>query len=398
MSTLQMEPMSPSENRELADLAADLIGKASGLAARLSPALRRSIGDLVRSMNCYYSNLIENHHTTLIDIDRALNNDFSEEPDKRNLQLEARAHIKVQERIDRGEGAGSVLSTDFILWLHREFYQYLPEEMVWVENPETKERLKMTPGELRLRHVRVGRHVPPAPDELPSFLKRFCDAYTARHLSRIGRIIGVAASHHGLAWIHPFLDGNGRVIRLFSHALLRDLGIGSELWSISRGLARAIDRYKATLQAADEPRRGDLDGRGNLTESGLVSFCEFFLATCVDQVDFMGKLLEPSELMNRMEIWSKEETAAGRLPKGSWAILQRLILQGEFQRGEAADITGYGERQARSVLSKLIAKGYLISPTTRSSVRLGFPPDAVERWLPNLYQPGVGHADHSREH
>jgi len=166
----------------------------------------------------------------------------------------------------------------------------------------------MVPGELRLRQVRVGRHVPPAPDERPSYLKRFCDACTARHMSKIERIIGVASSHHRLAWIHPFSDGNGRVIRPFSHALLRELGIGPELWSISRGLARATVRDKATVQAADEPRRGDLDGRGNLNEAGLAGFCHFFLSTCVDQVDLMGKLLDPSELIIRMEIWSKEET------------------------------------------------------------------------------------------
>ncbi len=387
MTIDRMEPMIPGESRELTDLATDLVAKASGLAARLSPALRSSVGDLVRSMNCYYSNLIENHNTTLIDIDRALKNDFAKDPEKRNLQLEARAHIDVQQMIDRGEGPGGAISTEFIQWLHREFYSRVPEEMWWVENPQTHERIKMTPGELRARHVQVGLHVPPDPAELPDFLRRFSEAYTAKHLSKIKRIIGIAASHHRLAWIHPFLDGNGRVARLYSHALLRELGVGSELWSVSRGLARAVDEYKTTLQAADEPRRGDLDGRGNLTEQGLVDFCRFFLSTCVDQVDFMEQLLEPSELTNRMEIWTKEEISAKRLSKGSWQILQLAVMQGEFKRGDAADITGYAERQARTVLNQLIAKGYLISPTTRSTVRLGFPPDAVDRWFPRLYQP-----------
>ncbi|WGD51421.1 Fic family protein [Bradyrhizobium sp. CB1650] len=387
MAVTRMEPMIPAENKDLTDLATDLVAKASGLAARLSPALRASIGDLVRSMNCYYSNLIENHTTTLIDIDRALKNDFAKEPEKRNLQLEAKAHIEVQEIIDRGEAPGNVLTTEFILWLHREFYSRVPEEMWWVENPQTKERVKMTPGELRTRHVQIGLHVPPDPDELPDFLRRFCEAYSAKMLSKIERIIGVAASHHRLAWIHPFLDGNGRVARLLSHALLRELGLGSQLWSISRGLARASGEYKAGLQAADEPRRGDLDGRGNLTQAGLANFCRFFLTTCVDQVDFMGQLLEPSELMNRVEIWTKEEIAAKRLAKGSWPMLRLAVMQGEFKRGDASDITGYAERQARTVLNQLIDKGYLVSPTTRSPVRLGFPPDVIDRWFPRLYQP-----------
>ena len=50
------------------------------------------------------------------------------------------------------------------------------------------------------------------------------------------------------------MDGNGRVARLFSHSLLRELDVGSELWSVSRGLARSVENYKTKLQAADEPR------------------------------------------------------------------------------------------------------------------------------------------------
>jgi Fic family protein len=83
--------------------------------------------------------------------------------------------------------------------------------MLWVENPDTKERLRVVRGKLRDRQVRVGRHVPPAPDELNAFLKRFVEGYSSSHLSRLRKVIGVAASHHRLAWIHPFLDGNGRV-------------------------------------------------------------------------------------------------------------------------------------------------------------------------------------------
>ena len=57
---------------------------------------------LVRSMDCYYSNLIEGHNTHPRDIDRALHRDYSTEPKRRALQLEAVAHIEVQQAIDEG--------------------------------------------------------------------------------------------------------------------------------------------------------------------------------------------------------------------------------------------------------------------------------------------------------
>ena len=53
-------------------------------------------------MNCYYSNLIEGHNTHPVDIERALAGDYSTDPEKRDLQLEAKAHIAVQKWIDEG--------------------------------------------------------------------------------------------------------------------------------------------------------------------------------------------------------------------------------------------------------------------------------------------------------
>ncbi len=380
-----MEPMLLEESTVLENLATDLVAKASTLAGRVNPVLAVSIGDLVRSMNCYYSNLIEGHQTLPVDIDRALNNDYAAEPERRDLQKEARAHIEVQRLIDRGEAPSPVVSTKFILWVHREFCQRLPDDLLWVENPDTGERMRVVPGELRQRHVKVGRHVPIDPEDIPAFLKRFAEAYSSPMLSTLRKVIGVAASHHRLLWIHPFLDGNGRVTRLFSHAWLRELGIGSDLWAVSRGLARQVNQYKRMLMAADEPRRGDLDGRGNLTQQGLNEFCEFFLKTCVDQVAFMEGLLEPTELLRRIEIWCEEEMRARRLPRGSWPLLKEAVMVGEFPRGKAGEFTGYETRQARTVLSTLIEQGYLTSNSHRSSVRLGLPAKIIDRWFPRLY-------------
>jgi Fic family protein len=380
-----MEPMLPEESSSLENLATDLVAKASTLAGKVNPVLAAGIGDLVRSMNCYYSNLIEGHHTYPVDIDRALANDYAQELERRNLQKEARAHIEVQRLIDRGEAPSPVVSTEFILWVHREFCERLPDELLWVTNPKSGERLHVVPGELRKRHVKVGHLVPVDPDDIPAFLNRFADAYNSPMLSKLRKVIAVAASHHRLLWIHPFLDGNGRVTRLFSHAWLRELGVGNELWAVSRGLARQVDQYKSMLMAADEPRRGDLDGRGNLTQQGLNAFCEFFLRTCVDQVTFMESLLEPAELLRRIEIWCEEEMRAKRLPRGSWPLLKEAVIAGEVPRGKAAELTGYETRQARTVLSTLIEQGYLTADSHRSAVRLGFPAKIIDRWFPRLY-------------
>ena len=378
--------MPPQGESGLEDLAVDLVAKANALAGQINPVVRDSIGDLVRSMNCYYSNLIEGHDTHLRDIDRALKQDYSSEPRRRALQLEAVAHIEVQRKIDFEEDERSDLtSAAYIQWLHYEFCSRLPDELLWVENPDTGKRIRVEPGVLRSGNVAVGRHVPPPANALPHFLRRFEEAYASSRLSKVRRISSVAAAHHRLLWIHPFFDGNGRVARLMSHAMLKRLGVGSSLWSVSRGLARNVTPYKSLLMSADEPRRGDLDGRGTLSERALVEFCEFFLSVGVDQVEFMRSILEPSELLRRMELYCEDEVRAGRLPKGSFPLLREALLTGGVQRGRAPELTGYRERMARNVVSKLIEKSLFTSRSHRAPLRLGFPLDAAERWFPRLF-------------
>lgn len=174
--------------------------------------------------------------------------------------------------------------------------------------------------------------------------------------------------------------------RLMSHAYLKQLGIGSSLWSISRGLARRSSDFKRLLQAADEHRHGDLDGRGALSEWALTEFCEFFLDVCVDQVKFMSDRLELKGLQARIERYCTHEVATKNLLSGSWNLLREALLSGEFHRGKAAELTGKGSVQARKVLAKLVEKGLLVSDTPKGAVRLGFPLEVLDHWMPGLYQ------------
>jgi len=380
------EPYMPSEGTEVLDnLAFDLAREASELSGQLHPLVRLSVGELVRSMNCYYSNLIEGHNTHPRDIDRALSADYSADPQKRDLQLEARAHIEVQRMIDAHAYTVAPASRAFIEWTHREFCTRLPPSLLVAENPDTRERLEVIPGVLRTRAVAVGRHVPPSAEYIPAFLRRFEEAYDCNRLTKARQTIAVAAAHHRLLWIHPFLDGNGRVARLMSHAMLLDLGIGSALWSVSRGLARRSSDYKRLLMAADEPGRGDLDGRGALSHSALVEFCVFFLESCLDQVRYMRELLDPGELLRRMELYVRDEEEAGRLPRRSFPVLRETLLAGELDRRRVPGLVDASERTARRLISSLVKLRLLVADSHRAPLRLGFPVQVVDTWFPRLY-------------
>jgi Fic family protein len=383
-----MEPLLiPEGSRHRAglnDLAFDLTRKSAGFRRSLPHPIQAPLASLVRAMNCYYSNLIEGHDTHPIDIERALRDDYSQDRKKRDLQIEAKAHMAVQQWIDEGGlSVDQAVSPEGIIDLHRRFCEHLPEDLLWIHNPETGERVRVVAGELRRRDVKVGQHVAVSSGALPRFLARFAEVYGG--LGKVDRLVSVAAAHHRLLWMHPFLDGNGRVARLMSHAMLLGILDTGAVWSVARGLARNVQQYKTLLANCDSTRRNDLDGRGALSEEALAEFTRFFLTVCIDQVDFMESLVQPDRLRARVLVWAEEEVRLGELPTQSGRVLEAVLHRGELPRGDVDAIAGTGERQGRRILAALVEKGVLASDGARAPLHLAFPVSLAQRWMPGLF-------------
>jgi len=390
----QMEPLLPTVSSSiLSDLAVDVIQKSSSLGSLVHPKTRLAIVELVRSMNSYYSNLIEGHNTLPTDIEKALSREYSADPAKRALQMESTAHIEVQKLIEallHDDPSLNICQGEFLCRVHKEFYDRLPDEFREVRTKDGEKVKTVYPGQFRDDDVEVGAHVPPLAKALPDFMTRFSSTYGKVTLSKIDRVVCAAASHHRLAWIHPFLDGNGRVTRLFTHAFFIKAHIdGHGMWTVSRGLARNRDAYLAKLAGADRPRQGDLDGRGNLSNKGLLDFCAFFLSTALDQISFMSDLLAFDDLQKRIDGYVQRQVTLGKLHPTSSYLLQEAFLRGEIQRGEAARITGLSTRGAHDIFKKLLKNGLLVSRSERGPLRLAFPAKAVGYYFPRLYPEGV---------
>jgi Fic family protein len=390
-SVQRIEPARLEEPGEaIADIVAELSAATATLGNTLHPRTAANLADLVRLMNAYYSNLIEGHNTRPKDIERALAGELDEDADRRNLQLEAAAHVRVQAEIDRMAAEGRLpepASTDFIQWLHREFYRDAPEEMLRITGAGRD--LIMMPGAWRSspeHDVAVGRHIPPSSERVSGFMSYFAERYAFARLGKSGRIIAMAAAHHRLNFIHPFPDGNGRVGRLMSHAMGHVAGIGAHgLWSISRGLARGLKSrsdYKSMMDRADTPRQGDLDGRGNLSQRALTDFVQWFLEVALDQVQFMKSLFELDTLAQRLRRYVER---SDKLSPEAAHLLEEALVRGEFQRGEIARITGLPERTARRVLNDLTSVGLLASDTPKSAVTLRFPVETLDTLFPRLF-------------
>lgn len=386
-----MEPMLSELTPEIEALAVSLVRAAGQLSGALHPITRKSVVTLVRSMNSYYSNLIEGHNTRPLDIERALRDDFASDRKTKALQMESKGHVEVQQLVEerlRRNPALDICSPDFLRWLHGEFYARLPDEFRVVKTKSGGTDV-VVPGQFRECEVEVGRHIAPAFSALPDFLERFQAAYKPSSLSPVIQVIAAAASHHRLAWIHPFLDGNGRITRMFTHAYFGQIGLGADgLWTASRGLARRRDEYLSALSAADARRWNDYDGRGNLSQSTLNDFCLFFLRTCLDQVEFMSSLLDLDAMQRRIIVFAERWSAFHNLPKEIGSLLTSCFLRGELSRGDAVLALRKPERTARRLLQSLLQQGLLTTDGPGRPVRLAMPMHAVGYYFPRLFPEG----------
>jgi Fic family protein len=383
-----MDPLLPSSGQtEMEGLAVSLLAGTARLSERLRPHTRTRIAALVRSMNGYYSNLIEGHRMKPHDIERALHNDFSEKKDVREKQWLHVAHLQALEILEaENPKIDDLLTTEFILRIHEEFCKRLPREMLIQKGLEGKE-YEVVPGELRDHNVSVGRHVPPDYQSLPKFLDRFTGFYREEaKKTPTASIVAAMAAHHRLAWIHPFADGNGRVARLLTHLWLRSAGAdGGGMWTLSRGLARRVEEYRSAMDNADEKRHNDFDGRGPRSDAALRAFCRFMFDAALDQVAFMGHLIDIGEFENRLMAICRQQEAEGKIAEGSLALVKQVFLEDELRRGDAPRILGVSPRTAQTVIARLLAEGWLLSPSPKGMLMLGFPNSALPFLFPNLY-------------
>lgn len=381
----QFEPLLPSPRRqeELLVKAHTLARAATQLAGLpVAPGLR----GLLRGMNSYYTNRIEGQHTRPTEIEQALSHQFSGDKNLARRQRLALTHMEAEEAVEaryQGDaGANQLFSLAAVEDIHRELFCRLPpEDLV------TPEGEAIVPGQLRQKEVQVGNHIAPGHASLAAFIQRWAKVYGGTRRGE-ATLLAIAAAHQRLGWIHPFIDGNGRAMRLHTHAVLSALGYTNGLWSPLRGFARTVDQYYARLADADMPRRGDLDGRGNLSEGTLVAWIDYVLDTCLDQANFMSGLLDISAMERRIAacLAYEEESLRSGVRRESLRPLHYLFLTGgELERGEFKAMTGLGERTAVSALSALVRRGLLKSDTPQGKVRFGLPLHALRFYFPALW-------------
>lgn len=381
---------------ELDELLFQLIRDDAALNASIPTSLRAPMEDLLRNVNAYYSSKIEGNPTLPAALIRS-----QEMPKIEETQgvKEIKRLQEIEARVAHGDLLGlEATAPETIKTLHAEFYRNAPPEMLEIQDEENNRTLTMIPGEFRTEPVKVGNHLAPMPEEVEGMMNRFREFYrigVAGGVRGSQAIVACAAAHHRLTYVHPFLDGNGRVTRLFTDMYLRQAGLGGVgLWSMSRGFGRDVKAYYAALARADMPKQGSSDGRGILSDRGLLDFTEYFLRTAADQVNYFSALLNPQALNQRIDVYFdlriKDEMIIEkgfRLPKlhpGTRTVYKQLLNSKPMTRADISNLLGVEERTTHTIVKQMKEAGLIKAPA-RLPVTLDLSPSSIEILFPNLW-------------
>ena len=132
---------------------------------------------------------------------------------------------------------------------------------------------------------------------------------------------------------------------------------------------------------ADSPRRGDRDGRGNLSHAALQSFTAWFMRVMLDQIEFSSRLFDTVGLEARYRRLVADVSGDRRAPD----LVSAVLRHGRFDRGDAALVLKVSSVTARKTLNDLVRRGFLKSASPKTPVRVAFPLDYRERLFPNLF-------------
>ncbi|MGP6424818.1 MULTISPECIES: Fic family protein [Pseudomonas] len=382
-----LEPLMPVFPSEILQLAEQVPFQAGKLSAMVSPPMLQRVGGLLRVTSSFYSNLIEGQFTEPVTLAPT-----APKRHRKELTELAMTHIGTQQAFERALTMHKDLSWEtlfssaFVARLHKRLFLGAGDEQLSLSDGS-----QLVPGQLRDvagQEVLVGNHAAPPCQSVSPMLNRMQQIYGRLPDAR-SRLLAVMAYHHRLAWVHPFVDGNGRTVRLVTHLQLQKLGLVSPLWSLSRGLARQQASYYARLANADKPRRGDLDGRGQLTQAGLFEFVGFMLETCLDQMRYTEQALNISNMRERLQTifaWDERIKRAG-IKLETARALHVLLTQGTLSRADFKIFTGLSDRVATDQLKSLVQLGLVESATPKArDLYPGLPIWFAQLLFPDLHQ------------
>ena len=297
---------------------------------------------------------IEGNHTTLADyVESSLEGGAT-----MGDQLSEIANIEeAMAYIESTMEPGAAVSEHFIRELHAMAVRNLVREG------------DATPRAYRLGPVQIAQseHLPPDGVLVGDYMQELV-AFINRGDAPKYDLIKVALAHHRFGWVHPFGNGNGRVVRLLTYALLIKYGFnvktGGRVLNPTAVFCSDRDQYYAMLACADGGTPGNLE-----------RWCAYVLEGVLTELKKVDQLTHYDYLKNKVLVPALSFARSRALITG----LEEAVLLAAVKHGvaKAANLSvampGMNTTQRTYQIKKLVERKMLqpIAPNARQYT-LGF--------------------------
>lgn len=263
----------PSFGATLTDLIIELdYLRKKPLSGSTHPGVFFQLKHIFHTLESVGSARIEGNNTTIAEyIETKL-----EEPKMVSLSIKEIQNIERAMEFIEQNIAEYPIDEHFIRQLHQMIVKDLP--------PPPKGEGDLTPGQYRKVNVSIQQsiHIPPDFLQVEHYMNELV-AFINQEASPKFDLLKAAIAHHRFVWIHPFANGNGRTVRLFTYAML-----------VKTGFAVNVGRIinpTAVFCSNRNDYYNHLSGADSGTEKGILTWCEYVLGGLKIEIEKIDKLL-----------------------------------------------------------------------------------------------------------
>ena len=228
--------------------------------------------------------------------------------------------------------------------------------LLTVNNLNYRKEGALHPGCFREQNVRIGgsAHTPPDYTQVVPMMQELID-FVNKEDSPKYDLLKIAIAHHRFVWIHPFENGNGRVVRLFTYALLLKFIFKSRDRIVNPTAVFCSDRdaYYQYLSKADTG-----------TDDGLIEWSEYMLKGLCSEIGKIDRLADYAYLKTNILLPALADSKENAyVTPTEYSVLKSTITKSDqiLQSSDIAKLFPNASSSDRSrIIRTLINKGMLL--------------------------------------
>ncbi len=224
---------------------------------------------------------IEGNNTTIAEyIETKIEEGYKKPPNVKEILNLEKTMSYIEDVIDQIQIDGK-----FLAGIHKRIVDGLP--------PPPRGEGDHFPGRFRQEEISIAHsaHQPPPPYDVSKYMEELFRFIYKPDPSKYD-LLKTAIAHHRFLWIHPFANGNGRVVRMLTYAMLIKQGFREDIDRIiNPNAVFCSDRKRYYDQLAKADRGNDMD---------ILGWCIYVMQGLKDEINKIDRLANVSYLKTKI--------------------------------------------------------------------------------------------------